>query len=148
MIAAAALLTVTACGEQADTTDSGAGGNGDAPPASQELSRAPEEVPHDGPVPVGQIDSKALPEGYPVDVSVSDKGHTLTVVAQEGGCTKASAELAEETGERVTVTLIESKPADKNVMCTMDMRYPPLTVELDAPLGDREVVLDHEQATH
>ncbi|WP_197319224.1 hypothetical protein [Saccharomonospora sp. NB11] len=148
MVAAAALLTVTACGEQADNVNSGAGGGVDSPPASQELSRAPEEVPQDGPVPAGQIDAKALPEGYPLDVSVSDEGHTLTVVAQEGGCTKVSAEATEQTEKTVTVTLVESKPADKNVMCTMDMRYPPLTVELDEPLGEREIVLAYEQATH
>lgn len=148
IIAAAALLTVTACGEQTATTGSGSGEAGGAPPASQELSRAPEEVPNDGPVPIGQIDASALPEGYPVDVAVSEEGRTLTIAAQEGGCTKASATVAEQSAERVEVTLVESKPADKNTMCTMDMRYPPLTVELDEPLGKRMVVLDHERTTH
>lgn len=148
IIAAAALLTVTACGEQAATTESGAGEAEKAPPASKELSRAPEEVPRDGPAPMGQIDASALPDGYPVDVAVSDEGRTLTVVAQEGGCTKVSATVAEQNDERIEVKLVESKPADKNVMCTMDMRYPPLTVELDEPLERRVVVLDYERATH
>ncbi|OQO94165.1 hypothetical protein B1813_05785 [Saccharomonospora piscinae] len=147
MIAATALLAATACGEQT-TAQNQPGAGAEPPPASQELSRAPEDVPHDGPVPMGQIDSAALPEGYPLDVAVSEQGRTLTIVAQEGGCTKASATVEEQTERKVAITLVESKPADKNVACTMDMRYPPLTVELEEPLSDRKVVLDHETSTH
>ncbi|WP_298177771.1 hypothetical protein [Saccharomonospora sp.] len=140
---AALLLAVTACGEQTATNERPEQDPGVAP-AAQELSRAPQ----DGPVPEEKIDASALPEGYPIDAMASDEGRTLTIVAQEGGCTKVSATLAEQTEERVTVTLVEAKPADENTMCTMDVRYPPLTVELDEPLGDRELVLEHEHTTY
>ncbi|MEY7972854.1 hypothetical protein AB8O38_12725 [Saccharomonospora xinjiangensis] len=148
IVAAAALLTVTACGEQTAATGSGSAEAGGPPPASKELSRSPEEVPGGGPVPKGQIDASALPDGHPVDVAVDEGGRTLTIVAQEGGCTRASATVAEQTAQRVEVTLVESQPADKNTMCTMDMRYPPLTVDLDEPLGKRVVVLEHKRDTH
>ncbi|MEU6644777.1 hypothetical protein ABZ863_19775 [Saccharomonospora sp. NPDC046836] len=88
-----------------------------------------------------RVDGAALPEGYPVDVSVAGDGRTLTVVGQEGGCSSAGAEVAEQRADRVTITMIETKPVSKDLACTMDMRYPPITVRLDAPLDGRLVVL-------
>ncbi|MEU3270780.1 hypothetical protein ABZ639_08025 [Saccharomonospora sp. NPDC006951] len=94
-------------------------------------------------VPKAQLDGSGLPKGYPVDVTESADGRTLTVIGQEGGCSKASAEVAEQTAAHVAITMVETFPADKNMMCTMDMRYPPLTVELAEPLGDRHLALDY-----
>lgn len=145
--AAALLLAVTACGEETTANDRSEQESGLAPVA-RESPQTPEAAVEDGPMSEELIDTSALPEGYPTEVAVSDEGHTLTIVAQEGGCTKVSAKVAEQTEEQVTVTLVESEPADENVVCTMDMRYPPLTVELDEPLGDRQLVLEHERTTH
>ncbi|MFD2396114.1 hypothetical protein ACFSVJ_03355 [Prauserella oleivorans] len=96
-------------------------------------------------MPAAQLDTTGLPKGYPADVRA--EGSTLVITGQEGGCSKAGAEVGEQRGDRVTVTMTETKPADKNVMCTMDMRYPPITVRLDAPLGDRLLVLEYVQRT-
>jgi hypothetical protein len=73
-----------------------------------------------------------------------DDGDTLGVVAQEGGCGRSSVEVPEQTDAQVVVLMVETVPATPQ-MCTMDLRYPKLTAELDQPLGDRTVVLKAEQ---
>ncbi|SDC46111.1 hypothetical protein SAMN05216174_102217 [Actinokineospora iranica] len=98
------------------------------------------------PVPPGQIDATALPEGYPKKVWTEGDGKTVGVVAQEGGCGKASAEVAEQTPRRIVLLLVETTPSTPE-MCTMDLRYPTVTVELEQPLGERTVVLKSEQRT-
>lgn len=114
--------------------------------AAEMPGRKPAQPPSDGKgtdVPASQIDSSGLPKGYPVEVSTLDDGRTLRVVGKEGGCSKASAEVAGQRGDRVTVRMVETKPSDPTTICTMDIRYPPLTVELDEPLGKRLVVLTY-----
>ncbi|MBK1788706.1 hypothetical protein [Prauserella cavernicola] len=141
--AGAVLAFATACGGQAETASPAA----EPSPASQELSKEPADPPADEqkgtPVPAAQINGDELPEGYPVEVAAD--GRTLTITGQEGGCSKASAEVGEQRGDRVTVTMVQTKPADKNTMCTMDMRYPPVTVRLDQPLEDRMVQLEYAE---
>lgn len=115
-------------------------------PEQSEPDRQPARTPPSGgeAVSAAQVEESALPEGYPVMVWTEDDGRTVGAVAQEGGCGKASAEVAEQGAERVVVVLVESTPATAE-MCTMDLRYPKLTVELAEPLGDRQVVLKSEQ---
>ncbi|GAB3877169.1 hypothetical protein GCM10029964_025760 [Kibdelosporangium lantanae] len=62
------------------------------------------------------------------------------------GCSKASVEIAQQTDQQVALNLVESSPATQQ-MCTMDIRYPSFTVTLNAPLGDRTVVLIYQQRT-
>lgn len=77
-------------------------------------------------------------------VWTEEGGSTVGVVAQEGGCGRASVEVPEQTDAQVVVLMVEKVPATPQ-MCTMDLRYPKLTTELDQPLGDRTVVLKAEQ---
>ncbi|PXY28469.1 hypothetical protein [Prauserella muralis] len=160
--AGAVLLLATACGQQPGSGSlpaREAGNSVEAP--SGELTKVPGRKPAQPPseqppsepgadgraVPPERVDGSALPRGYPVDVSVSADGRALTIIGQEGGCSQASAEVGDQARQRVAVTMVETKLADKNVMCTMDMRYPPITVRLDQPLGDRTVVLDYVRRT-
>ncbi|MFL6119418.1 hypothetical protein [Actinophytocola sp.] len=108
--------------------------------------RQPARTPPDGGTPVTrqQLDPSGLPQGYPVLVWTEDKGSTVGVVAQEGGCGRASVEVPQQTDTQVVVLMVETVPATPK-MCTMDLRYPKLTAELDAPLGQRTVVLKAEQ---
>lgn len=117
-----------------------------APSSSAEPDRQPARTPPAGGTPVTQqqIDTSQLPQGYPVLVWTEGDGATVGVVAQEGGCGKASVEVTQQTDTQVVVTTVETVPATPK-SCTMDLRYPKLTGELDAPLGDRTVVLKHEQ---
>ena len=145
------LLLAGACGEQR--------GGGNPPPVSgtndtssptetAEPDRQPARTPPSGgtEVAAAQLDAAALPEGYPTLVWTEDDGATVGAVAQEGGCGKAHLEVTEQSATQVVVTMVEVTPAESQV-CTMDLRYPKLTAELDEPLGDRTIVLKAEQRT-
>ncbi|UJW28203.1 hypothetical protein L3Q67_23230 [Saccharothrix sp. AJ9571] len=95
-------------------------------------------------IPEQKIDAAKLPEGFPKEVAMVQNGKVLSIGAQEGGCGKASLELKEQSADKVVVNVVETEPGG-NVACTMDIRYPTLTVELEQPLGERTVVLEHEQ---
>ena len=113
-------------------------------PAETQPDRQPARTPPSGgeKVAAAQLDTKALPKNYPVMVWTEDDGKTVGVVAQEGGCGKASVEQAESDAQ-VVVTMVETTPSEPKA-CTMDLRYPKLTTELTEPLGDRKIVLKSE----
>ncbi|MEU7480937.1 hypothetical protein AB0A63_33520 [Lentzea sp. NPDC042327] len=104
---------------------------------------APGEVPPDG-TPVTKLDTNALASDYPRTAWTQGDGKTVTVVAQEAGCGKASASVLEQSASVVKIELLETLPLTKQ-MCTMDIRFPPLKVQLDEPLGERTVVLTSRQ---
>ena len=142
------LLLAGACGEQQDNA-----GNETAPTTetsspteTTEPDRQPARPPPSGgaEVAAAQLDAAALPEGYPKLVWTEDDGATVGVVAQEGGCGKAHLEVTEQSAAQVAITMVEVVPAEPQA-CTMDLRYPKLTAELDEPLGDRTIVLKSEQ---
>jgi hypothetical protein len=131
ILAVSAGLILAGCGGQGAQT---------APGGGETLPIAPAN----GPVPQERIDGSALPEGFPKDVAATDR--TLAVKAQEGGCGKASAEVKSQSPSAVELTLVETQPAVPQA-CTMDIRYPTVSVTLDQPLGERKVVLRFEQRT-
>jgi hypothetical protein len=95
-------------------------------------------------IPAGQLDASALPSGFPREVYTGKDGKLLSVKAEEGGCGHAVATLMEQSAQRVVIDLSET-PGQPGQMCTMDIRYPVVSVTLDAPLGNRTVVLHKEQ---
>ena len=105
---------------------------------------APGEIPPDG-KPVTKLDANALASDYPRTVWTQGDGRTVGVVAQEAGCGKASASVLEQSATVVKIELLETLPLDKQ-MCTMDIRFPPLTVQLNESLGERTVALTSRQA--
>jgi hypothetical protein len=143
---AAILLGGAACGEK---TDQGAGADRPAPTTTSSSDPSPDRQPARTPpaggtaVDAAKIDATALPPRYPTMVWTQEDGRVLGVVAQEGGCGKASIEV-DQADTQVVVTLIETTPAQPQA-CTMDLRYPKLTADLDSPLDDRTVVLKAEQ---
>ncbi|PPK62191.1 hypothetical protein V5P93_006000 [Actinokineospora auranticolor] len=140
------LAALTACAGPEAPGDPGGLRPGAPGSAVVEPDRQPARTPPSGgtAVPSGQVDAEGLAENYPVLVWTEDSGTTVGAVAQEGGCGKASAEVADQTAAHVVVTLVETTPA-KPQQCTMDLRFPRLTVQLDQPLGQRQVVLKSEQ---
>ncbi|MGX7826807.1 hypothetical protein ACTG9Q_17105 [Actinokineospora sp. 24-640] len=150
LVGTALLAVATACAEPQSAPEQAPVPPAQSAPAQSAPAAEPEDqsgrTPPAGsdPVPAAQVVTEALPEGYPVTVWTADDGTTVGAVAQEGGCGKASAEVTGQSGEQVVITLVETTPK-KAEMCTMDIRYQKLTVELDQPLGDREVVLKSEQ---
>lgn len=140
------LLVISACGS-AQNASTGAGGGPTLPtatsPSEVPPNIAPGEVPPDG-KPVTKLDTGALTPDYPQTVWTQGDGRTVGVIAQEGGCGKASASVLEQSAAAVKIELVETTPLTKQ-MCTMDIRFPPLTVQLSEPLGERTVVLTSRQ---
>ncbi|NYI07018.1 hypothetical protein [Allostreptomyces psammosilenae] len=95
---------------------------GAAPPAPQDVPPAPEEAPQP-------------PVTYQV---ASEDARKLEVTFYGGVCSVYSA-TAEETAEEVRVT-ITSQPEEGAEVCILVAEEQSVTVELDAPLGDRTVV--------
>jgi hypothetical protein len=146
MVGAGVLLTLSAaCGA---TNEPGSSAPSELP--TTEPSSAPQLPPGESPAGaklVTKLDATQLPEGYPRKVWTEGDGSRIGLVAQEGGCSKASVEIAEQGDQRVKLNVVESTPA-KQQMCTMDIRYPSFTVTLNSPLGDRTVVLTYQQRTY
>ncbi|ONI87371.1 hypothetical protein ALI22I_21885 [Saccharothrix sp. ALI-22-I] len=149
--AAALLVVLAAC---ATSTPVGPAAGGPTLTTSAQPTTSPSEEPEfESPVPPGakevpkdKVDATSVPEGTPTTAWTEGDGSTIGVIAQEGGCGKASVEIAEQNAQVVKVVLVETTPVDQQI-CTMDIRYPPLTAKLDAPLGDRQVVLSTRQDT-
>jgi hypothetical protein len=150
-------LVVAAVGAGAVVLLGACGGNqpaGSPPPATDPtLTIVPPSEPTAGPgvppadsiaIPGNQLDFTALPEGYPRQAWTVGDGRILPVQAQEGGCGKASAEVSEQSDAKVLITLVETQPAQPQA-CTMDIRYPIVSVTLDKPLANRTLVLRAEQ---
>ncbi|MEU4742968.1 hypothetical protein AB0G02_21220 [Actinosynnema sp. NPDC023658] len=143
------LVALAAC---ATSTPVGPGAGGPTLTTSAApTTTAGEEPEFESPVPEGgkevpkdRIDASSIPEGTPTTTWTEGDGSVLGVIAQEAGCGKASVEIAEQNAQQVKVVMVETTPTDQQV-CTMDIRYPPLTTKLDAPLGDRTVVLTTRQ---
>jgi hypothetical protein len=141
------LLLASACANPQESQEPGTGSpTTTATSESSTPDRQPARTPPSGGEEVAkpQIDNAALPKGYPQLVWTEDDGKSIGVVAQEGGCGVASVEIPEQTDKQVVVLMVETQPAQPKA-CTMDLRYPKITSELDAPLGDRTVVLKTEQ---
>lgn len=94
-------------------------------------------------VPAAQIDATALSEGYSQRAWIFDGGHGLQVFGIDGGCRSARVEVLEQGAERVRLRLVsETISLPSGMSCTMELYDVPLTTRLDAPLGDRILVLE------
>jgi len=148
------LVTATACGERPNTVPAGSGG---APPttSSEPAPTVPSMPARPGSaqtapagstlVPPAQLDATRLSADFPREVFVTADGRSLYLRAEEGGCNQASAEVREQTAAQVVVNLVENKSNKQGQMCTMDIRYPLVSVPLTDPLGERKVVLTAEK---
>lgn len=96
-------------------------------------------------VPPARVDGSTLPETYKPQVAVANDGKTLQVIGQAGGCKTASAEVTAQSADQVLITLVTTYYAPNGGVCTQELRDVPLNVTLDAPLGDRRVVLEARQ---
>jgi hypothetical protein len=140
------MLAASACGAKQDgqVTPGAQLPVAPAPPASSSppAHGMSPPAPNGGtPVTQNQVDAKTLPGDYPRNLWTLEDGRTLVAYGQEGGCGKVRADVAEQSATTVRVVFVESVPK-VNRPCTMDLRYPPLTIRLDQPLGNRTVVLE------
>ncbi|WP_367130725.1 hypothetical protein [Saccharothrix sp. HUAS TT1] len=144
-------VTSTTASSSAPTTLSSPGGSiSETPlpvPPSQPASAAPLEG-GSTEVPTARVDAATLPDTYEQKVLTSADGRTVQVVGLTGGCKTASAEVTAQSGDQVLITLVTTyyPPAGGGV-CTQELREVPINVTLDAPLGDRRVVLEAREDT-
>lgn len=112
------------------------------PPPSGPLQSRPTQgvPPGDGAIAEAQVDAKTLPEGYPRTLLLADRGQTVILQAEEGGCRKISASLGDQTAQQVVV-LVAVALAKKGQMCPDYIRNISIPLALAAPLGSRTVVL-------
>jgi hypothetical protein len=151
------LVTATACGAgpttppavpplpsgatMPSTTAPGTPSTPVPPPTGPPQSRPTQGVPPgDGAVAESQVDAKTLPEGYPRTLLLADRGQTLILQAEEGGCRKISARLGDQTAQQVVVLVAVAQPK-KGQLCPDYIRNISITLALAAPLGSRTVVL-------
>ncbi len=139
---AALVLALSACAEPT----AGLGGPPPPPPPTSENPQEPEAPPGGKPLPKTQTDLSALPEDQPKRVWTEGDGSVVGTFGKEGGCSKVRAELTGQDEKTVKILLIETTPA-KAEACTMDLRFPPVTVKLDKPLGERTVAVTEKQET-
>ncbi|MFC6090513.1 hypothetical protein [Saccharothrix lopnurensis] len=139
------------------TLSSGSPTGGSTPGAPGTTEPAPAPPPQSGavplpggetPVPTPRVDGGTLPDTYERQVSASADGRTLRVVGLAGGCKTAGAEVTAQSADQVRITLVTTYyPPAEGVVCTQELRDVPLNVTLDAPLGDRTVVLESREDT-
>lgn len=91
------------------------------------------------PVPPGQVNTGGVTTGIQPAVWEQDGGRTLAVVAEEGGCVKVSGRVPKQTATEVDFQVVSV--VVKHVVCPHFVRNVRVTVHLDAPLGDRTVML-------
>jgi hypothetical protein len=99
-------------------------------------------------VPATQVDVSAVPDYYDHRglVFAYDEGRSLQAFAMaSSGCAEAEARLTEQTATDVRIELRALAQAQggspDSKMCTTVLTPRPVTVTLDAPLGDRTVHL-------
>lgn len=152
--AAAVLVLAVGCGQ--DNDGEGAVEVGGQPeqvessPIPEEEDPAAADIDPADPVPPSggsavaeaNVDLSALTPEHPKLVWTEDDGKAVGAYGLGGGCTEVTAEILEETDDKVVLKLVEEVTSDEP--CTMEIRYVPATAELDEQLGDRTVVVERE----
>ncbi|TWP49028.1 hypothetical protein FKR81_25455 [Lentzea tibetensis] len=98
-------------------------------------------------VPREKVDAGSLSDTYRRDAYVFNDGRDIQVFGLAGGCKEAKAEVTGQSAEVVQVTLVTITRQPSGTMCTQELRQVPLTVRLDAPLGDRQLALESREET-
>lgn len=131
-------LILAACGQQQPAI--GFGGQPPPPPPPPQAPATVEPVQQRTAVPDSEVDFSKLPQGYPHTVWTQDGGTVLVVTVAQGGCSKDSAEAADQTAQQVTIAVINLM--HRTGMCPMFVQYVPVAVRLAAPLNQRKIVLE------
>ncbi|RJQ82330.1 hypothetical protein D5S17_03065 [Pseudonocardiaceae bacterium YIM PH 21723] len=112
------------------------------PPGQQTVPVGAKPVDH------SKITSNDPTLGSDAPVWTTQNGKKIGLYAQEGGCGKVRADLASQSQTEIKIVLVETVPSpEKKMACTLDLRYPPVEVALDAPHNDRRIVVDRRTET-
>ena len=169
-VAAVALAVVlagcssgTQSGAPGSGSSSGAPTSGTSTPPSPGSSGAPTNAPVQPPVsiseekpvvppnvtavPKDKVDTTSLSETFRTEAYVFNDGRDVEVFGVGGGCKEARAEVTAQSAEVVQIVLVTVTKQPPGTVCTQEIRQVPLTVRLDAPLGDRRLVLESREET-
>ena len=154
------LLALAACGQVADQSTGAQPGSTTGPavstppsPTSTSLPPLTAAPPPGSATPPGatllpkdQVDTGALPSHYTERrVWAFDGGRSLQLFAMaRTGCSGVTARVADQGPDAVHIVISpmnipQGGPADGGGMCTQVITPRPVTVTLDAPLGNRKV---------
>jgi hypothetical protein len=72
--------------------------------------------------------------------SLDPERSSVLIWAEGGGCVKVDKAVVAETTSRVVIAVLVDVERAKGVVCTTDLTFTPMVVELARPLGERSVV--------
>ncbi|MEU0879794.1 hypothetical protein ABZ345_14400 [Lentzea sp. NPDC005914] len=99
------------------------------------------------PVAKDKVDTTSLSDTYRDEAYVFGDGRDVEVFGVGGGCKEARAEVSGQSADLVQITLVTITKQPSGTVCTQEIRQVPLTVRLDAPLGNRRLVLESREET-
>ena len=129
------------------TGSSGANPTAPVQPPVSISEEKPVVPPNVTPVPKDKVDTTTLSDTYRDEAYVFGDGRDVEVFGVGGGCKEARAEVTGQSAEVVQITLVTITKQPPGTLCTQEIRQVPLTVRLDAPLGDRRLVLESREET-
>ncbi|SMD13992.1 hypothetical protein [Lentzea albidocapillata] len=132
----------TAPGSSGTPGSSGANPTAPVQPPVSISEDKPVVPPNVTPVAKDKVDTTSLSDTYRDEAYVFGDGRDLEVFGVGGGCKEARAEVTGQSADVVQVTLVTITKQPAGTMCTQEIRQVPLTVRLDAPLGNRRLVLE------
>jgi hypothetical protein len=162
-----ALLTVAACGAQTVGTASGGPSISISTPGTSPVSvpmpasvpstpvvTAPMTVPVTGtkappvlplpklprvPVPPAQVHSGGM-SVPPAGVQVTKDGKQVVFDVEQSGCQHITGQATSQTATTVSIQVVDTITSHGGQVCPMIVRQVPVTVALNAPLGNRTIV--------
>ncbi len=117
--------------------------SGQTPPPQSSAPPLPGKIE----IPADRIDASVLSDVYKRQAWVSPDGLTVQVLSLAGGCKRASAEVGAQSADQVRITLVTTYYPPAGGACTQELYDVPVDVTLNAPLGDRLVVLESREQT-
>lgn len=141
--------TATTAPGSSGTPGSSPGANPTAPaqPPVSISEEKPVIPPNVTPVPKEKVDTTSLSDTFREEAYVFGDGRDVEVFGVGGGCKEARAEVTGQSADVVQITLVTITKQPPGTVCTQEVRQVPLTVRLDAPLGDRRLVLESREET-
>jgi hypothetical protein len=140
------MVLAAGCAQQRVATGSAGGLSTSSPPSSASGVTGPAMPgPHlpagAEPVPGTQVDASALSVDFPRQVWTENGGTTLGLDGEQGACMTSKATVTSQTDTEVVIQLDQQRTGSGGHACPLYLRYQPLSVHLDSPLGHRTVVL-------
>ncbi|MFD4675100.1 hypothetical protein ACFWNN_35610 [Lentzea sp. NPDC058450] len=137
--------TGTSAPGSSGTPGTGSSGTNPTAPVQPPVSISEEKPvvpPNVTPVAKEKVDTTSLSDTYRDEAYVFGDGRDVEVFGVGGGCKEARAEITGQSADVVQITLVTITKQPAGTVCTQEVRQVPLTVRLDAPLGDRRLVLE------